>query len=228
MYWSENNDKKDEFVIPDNIVDVVFAVQGKAVPLDNAYALSNAIEQHLPWIADEQRLGIHQIYGAESGNGWLRPENTDNEILYLSRRQKLTLRVPKERLDDIQNLTGKILNIGDFELTVGKFSVRKLSDMNIVFARHVVVDEAAQSEEEFMQACANSIKELGISIKKMMCGRERTIQLPDKKLVTRGLMIADLEKQESVKLQEAGLGTGRKLGCGLFLPQKGIDAVNPD
>jgi CRISPR/Cas system CSM-associated protein Csm4 (group 5 of RAMP superfamily) len=41
-------------------------------------------------------------------------------------------------------------------------------------------------------------------------------------------MLADLELEESLKLQEAGLGPGRKLGCGLFLPQKGIKPVNPD
>jgi len=228
MYWSEDTDKKEEFVIPENIVDVVFSVKGKSIPLDNAHVLSKAIEEVLPWVAGDDQVGIHQVFGAESGNGWLRPENTNSEILHLSKRQKLTIRVPKERLNDIQSLTGQTLQLDGYELGIGKSTIRKLSDMNIVFARHVVVDEAGLSENEFMEECAASIRELGIQIKKMMCGRERYIQLPDRKLITRGLMIADLEKAESVKIQENGLGVGRKLGCGLFLPQKGIDAVNPD
>ncbi len=228
MYWSEDKDTKSEFVIPENVVDVVFKLQGKAIPLDNAHALSKAIEQVLPWVADDEQVGIHQVFGAESGNGWLRPENTESGILYLSRRQKLTLRIPRERLNDIQSLSGKTLVVDGYELSVGKSVVRKLSDMNIVFARHVVVSEASLSEDMFIQACAEQIKEQGIQIKKMMCGRERYIQLPDRKLITRGLMLADLEKADSVKLQENGIGVGRKLGCGLFLPQKGIDAVNPD
>lgn len=228
MYWSEDNGKKDEFVISDSIVDVVFSVQGKTIPLDNAYALSNAIEDVLPWVADDKHIGIHHIFGAESGNGWLRPENTENEILFLSRRQKLTIRVALERLPEIQALTGQTLKIDDHELTVGKSTIRKLSDMNIVFARNVVVGESSISEDEFMRACVSQLKDLGISVKKMMCGRERSIQLPDKQLITRGLMIADLEKKDSVKIQEYGIGVGRKWGCGLFLPQKGIDPVNPD
>lgn len=228
MYWTEESKNKEEFVISDDVVDIVFGIQGKAIPLDNAYALSNAIEQVLPWVAEDEHMGIHHIFGAESGNGWLRPENTENEILYLSRRQKLTIRIAKQRLDDIQGLTGQTLKVGEHELVVGKSTVRKLSDMNIVFARNVVVSEYGMSEDDFMKACVAQLQELGINVKKMMCGRERTIQLPDKQLITRGLMLADLEKPESVKVQERGLGVGRKLGCGLFLPQKGIDPVNPD
>ena len=228
MYWSEDSKEKDEFIIPENIIDVIFTVKGKAVPLDNAYVLSKAIESELPWIAEDDSIGIHQIYGAESGNGWLRPENDANEVLYLSRRQKLTVRIPKDKLSDIQALTDKTLKLGDFEISIGTSTSRKLSDMNIIFARHVVVEQAGLSENEFMEVCVDKIKQMGIQVKKMMCGRERTIYLPDKEIVTRGLMIADLEKMESVRLQEEGLGIGRKLGCGLFLPQKGIDAVNPD
>jgi len=228
MYWSDNKDKKAEFVIPDDIVDVVFNIQGKSVPLDNASALSTAIERALPWTAEHDKIGIHQIYGAESGNGWLRPENTDNEVLFLSRRQKLTIRVAKEQLDEIQQLTGVTLAIDGHELTVGKSVIRKLSDMNIIFARHVVATGDSQSEDEFMQTCVEQCSSLGIDVKKMMCGLERTIRLPSKQLITRGLMIADLEKADSIKLQEHGLGVERKLGCGLFLPQKGIETANPD
>ena len=227
MYWTEKKNSKDEFVIPDNVVDVVFSVQGKSIPLDNAFALSSAIEKLLPWVVDDEKIGIHHIFGAESGNGWLRPENTENEILYLSRRQKLTIRVSKERLSDIQALTGQTLLVDEHPLTVGKSNIRQLSDMNIVFARNVVV-ESGMSEDDFMKACVEQMNDLGINVKKMMCGRERIIQQPDKPLITRGLMIADLAKPESVKVQEQGLGVARKLGCGLFLPQKGIDAVNPD
>jgi hypothetical protein len=38
-------------------------------------------------------------------------------------------------------------------------------------------------------------------------------------------MVADLEPEQSVLLQEKGLGTHRKMGCGLFLPHKGIKPV---
>ena len=39
-------------------------------------------------------------------------------------------------------------------------------------------------------------------------------------------MIADLSKENSVLLQDAGLGDGRIYGCGIFLPHKSVDAVS--
>jgi len=38
-------------------------------------------------------------------------------------------------------------------------------------------------------------------------------------------MIADLEVEESLRLQQKGLGPYRYLGCGLFIPHKGIDDI---
>ena len=38
-------------------------------------------------------------------------------------------------------------------------------------------------------------------------------------------MIADLKKEDSIKLQDIGVGTGRLYGCGIFLPHKSLDAV---
>jgi len=38
-------------------------------------------------------------------------------------------------------------------------------------------------------------------------------------------MIADLSKENSIKLQDVGVGIGRIFGCGIFLPHKSIDAV---
>ena len=39
------------------------------------------------------------------------------------------------------------------------------------------------------------------------------------------MLIADLDKATSLSLQETGVGPGRHLGCGIFLPHKGIRAV---
>jgi len=55
------------------------------------------------------------------------------------------------------------------------------------------------------------------------------VKLPDgRERITRSLMVAELKQAESVRLQQHGMGEGRKLGCGIFLPQKDIKAVNSD
>jgi hypothetical protein len=39
-------------------------------------------------------------------------------------------------------------------------------------------------------------------------------------------MLADLSTDESIRLQQQGLGPRRLMGCGIFIPHKGIDAVS--
>jgi len=58
-----------------------------------------------------------------------------------------------------------------------------------------------------------------------MAGLESKIQTDTSTIHTRSLMVADLKKDESVLLQEQGLGDHRLLGCGLFIPQKGIETI---
>lgn len=224
MFWNEENDEQQEFVIPDNVVDVVFAVEDcPCLPAEHAYPLAEALHRTLPWLAEEERVGVHPIYGAESGNGWQRPEDPDAPI-YLSRRQKMTLRVPRERVEDIRQLSGSTLEIDGYSLTVGEAKTRLLSDLPTLFARNVAT-RPGLSEDEFLEQVARELRELDVQVKKMLASIERDVRTPDGPLHTRGLMLADLTPEDSVRLQEEGLGPHRKLGCGLFVPQKGIKAV---
>ena len=59
----------------------------------------------------------------------------------------------------------------------------------------------------------------------MLPGKITVIDTPDGPLATRSLMLADLSAEESLRLQQRGLGHGRYFGCGLFIPYKGIKAV---
>ena len=224
MFWNEERDEKIDYQVPDRVQDVIFRIDCKAIPQEHAHLLAEALQAALPWLADEPEAGIHPLLGAESGNGWERP---DTEILYLSRRQRLTLRLPKHRLADVESLVGKTLDIGGHPLTVGRFTTRKLSDLPTLFAKGVVT-EAGQDENEFLQAVAERLREMDIRIRKMLCGKEGRVELPEGSLHTRSLMLAELDREESVRLQEQGIGPGRLFGCGLFLPQKDIKPVRPD
>ena len=77
-----------------------------------------------------------------------------------------------------------------------------------------------------MSYAADQLRELGIRVRKLLCGRAHAIRHPDGRLYTRSLMLADLEAEEAVLLQQQGIGRHKKLGCGLFIPHKGIKAVH--
>ncbi len=224
MFWTEENSNKEEFTIPDDVVDLVFKLDCKMLPLEHAYALSQAIGSVLDWIETEDLAGIHQIHVAESGNGWMRPEDPTNEVLHLSRRTRMSLRVPRHRIDAAKQLTGRTLDIDGYQLTIGEADIRLLSDLSPLFSRYVVCD-AQLSEEQFLYAVAEQLKAMNIPVKKMMAGKQHVIRTPDADLYTRSVMVADLDKEHSIRLQQRGIGPGRHLGCGIFLPQKGIKPV---
>lgn len=226
MYWQEN-ETRQTFRVPDDIVDLAFRIDCPRLPLEHAYALSSALQDALPWLADEPRAGVHLIHGAESGNGWMRPEDPENEVLHLSRRTRMTLRLPKERVPDAQTLSGQSLDIAGYPLRVGEPSVKLLSASGTIFSRYVV-DAQAAGEQAFTHRVAEQLQQAGIGVRKMMCGRTHVLKTPEADVLTRSVMIADLDKADSVRIQELGVGPHRKLGCGLFLAHKGIDPVITD
>jgi len=222
MYWQEKT-PAEEFVVPDAIVDAVFNISCRSLPVDHAYALSQAIQTALPWFAAEADAGLHTIHGADSGNGWMRPEDP-RALLQLSQRTKLALRLPKHRLADAEALLGKTLDIAGHALRLDKLTVRPLSRITTLFSRHIVM-VAGDDETGFLRAAADQLGTLGIKPAKMLCGRMTTVATPARSIQTRSLMVADLAVEEAVRLQQRGLGPERKLGCGLFIPHKDINAV---
>ncbi len=225
MYWQEQK-QADNLVVPDDIVDVSFVIECKALPVDHAHSLSQAIQQELPWLPQTKNAGIHQIHVANSQNGWMRPEKPD-ALLYLSRRTRMILRLPKERVEDAMALTGKALNVDGNNLKVKAGAIMPLTTLTILYSRYVAADKE-QSETAFMDDIAQVLKTLNIEPRKMLCGTRNEIHTPDKTINTRSLMIADLTVDESIVLQQHGLGPERLLGCGIFIPHKDIKTLRPD
>jgi CRISPR-associated protein Cas6 len=224
MYWNDDKDKTPGFVTPDDVVDLAYKIGCPTIPLDHAHSLSSALLKALPWLAEEKYAGIHLIHGAASGNGWFRPEDTENELLHLSRRTRMRLRIPKNRLQDAQALSGQTLDIEGHPLEIGKSDVFLLSSLPTLFSRYVMTREELD-ETQFLEEIAEQLMALDIPCRKMLGGITHTMNFADGPVFTRSLMVADLEPEQSVRLQQVGLGEGRTRGCGLFVPHKGIEAV---
>ena len=224
MIWNDDTTNDAVYEVPDDIVDVNFKIKCAQLPLDHAYQLSTAITRELPWIQDNESVGIHLIHGAESGNGWIRPCGPD-ELIFPSRRTLFTIRTPQEHIEDVRVLDGASINVCNASIEFSKPTIRKLSKLTTIFARYVLTDQV-EDESAFLNEMVELLAEKNIRPKKMMSGRAHTMKFPDITLNTRSLMIGGIDVTESVLLQQQGLGDGRKFGCGLFLPHKGIDAVN--
>lgn len=217
--WDEPDDAAAPRV-PRDVVDIVYRIHCRAVPMDHAYLLSQALCRALPWLVEEPSAGPHIIHGADSGNGWYRPEG-GNELLYLTRRAKLELRIPAHRYEDSERLTGTVLDLGGNPLDVGEASLRPLSDLTTLYSRYVISSQA-EGEGGFLERIGRELHGMGIAARRLVPGRSNWLYHPDGPLLTRSLMLDDLRFDDAVRLQERGLGLGRILGCGLFIPHKAI------
>ncbi|KOR31735.1 hypothetical protein TI05_11745 [Achromatium sp. WMS3] len=224
MYWQEET-ATDQFQVSEDIIDLVFDINCRELPVDHAHTLATAMTEVLPWIKQNHNIGIHSIYVAGSQNGWIRPEHNTQNRLLLSKRTKLVLRIPKEQQNLVQQgLTGLTLDIDTCPMQIRQGKPRPLSKHTTLLARYI---EATNHEDEtdFLHWAAQELDKLAIKIRKALCGKTLTLTTPDGFLKTRSLLLADLSLEESLKLQQQGLGGYKILGCGLFLPYKSIQAV---
>ncbi|HHJ36519.1 MAG TPA: type I-MYXAN CRISPR-associated protein Cas6/Cmx6 [Gammaproteobacteria bacterium] len=221
MYWQED-DKKDDVGTSEKVIDLHYRIDCKQIPSRHAWALSQALYQALPWIKDEAEVGIHQIHGAASGNGWERPP--DGELIHLSKRTRMHLRVPMHRVDDAHELVGETLDIAGYPVVIGKMVSKKIDPFSTLFSRYIVVSPG-MSEDDFLHWVVGELEARNIQARKLLCGIGHEIEADGRMLETRSLMIADLDKATSVVLQEEGIGPHRHLGCGIFIAHKGIKAV---
>ncbi len=224
MFWREDPSER-ECEATEDVVDILFTIDCKRLPVDHAHALSSALMQALPWFREEADAGVHTIHVAGSQNGWERPLHGSESQLIVSRRTKLTIRMRHERLDDlIQGLRGRTLDIAGCPLIVGEAKLRPLSKETTLLARYVVCQDG-EDEETFLRRMALELHHLNVGVRKALCGKTTTLTIPGGGLQTRSLLLADLSPAESIRLQVTGLGPHRHMGCGLFIPHKGVASV---
>ena len=219
IYWEEEDQVSAEAEI--GVSDLAFPVKGKELAIDHAAALHNALIHQVPWL-DEHRIGIHRIQVAASGNGWYSPLDSAGATLLLPRRTKLVLRVRREETLAVSRLLrGAKLDVAGSSLELGEPLVRKLYPATSLFARFVLLRPNEQ-EAEFLARIIAELQSMGVRCKKVVCGRAHTATLPEGVVETLSVMLTDLSMDESIQLQEQGIGTHQGFGCGLFIPHKDV------
>ncbi len=222
MHWQEEKDEeRKQTKISSKVSDLCFKIDCRSLPIDHGWILQEALEEELPWLANEPFAAIHDIHGAESGNGWIRPSGGD--VIYLSRRARLRIRLPNHRIDDAKLLEHRELKLAEYILTIGASRVLPLIQHKTLFARYL--PDNALNEDTFLDAVIQMLAQKRIHPPRIMSGKQRTMYTPKGNLNTRSVMIDGLDPASSLLLQEEGLGLQHRLGCGIFLPHKGIGAV---
>lgn len=195
------------------VTDVQFELKGSLLPKDHGYLLYLAILKLMPWIDDEPLLGIHPVQGAELGDG----------SLMLNRRGKLVFRAPRIRTQELLDLSGKSFEIAGNPFTIGAGKLRSLSWHTPLYAHCVTTGH--EDERAFTQ---DILKELDLYKidSRFICGMRQVLTTAQGLESGYSLMLHGLPIEHALQIQEQGLGTNRKLGCGIFIPHKSIVAVS--
>lgn len=225
---------------PMAVIDLLFPVQGNLIPVDHSYSLYSSICREIPDFHEKFRTEYEfsetrKSYGICPINGIL----TGNRKMQISRNSKLRIRVESEFLEAFLALAGKRLNIDEHIISLG-IPRAMLLKPNTALQSRLVVIKGFLEPSDFLEAAKKQLMEMGVDgiiqfEQRRGCtpveGRtgkgkkfepiKRTVRIRNKEIVGFALRIYELNDQDSITLQEKGLGGRRRFGCGVFLPIRG-------
>jgi len=193
-------------------VDVVFPIDGQTLARDHAQALQQALCAQWPWLSEDAVAGVHSIKLVPS---------TDEHAL-LSRRARLLLRVSAQRADELMSLTALDLDVAGHHLRLSTPHLRELQPHSTLYAYKV----ASESGDEVALMAALELELAALDVAgERVCGKRQSMLVSGRAMDTFSMMLHALKPEQSLRLQQHGLGPHRLLGCGLFVPHKSAAAV---
>jgi len=188
-------------------IDLAFRLMGTAVPVDHGYALYAAINRVMPELHDAKDIGVHPVRGRFDGNG----------CLLMAPASRLIIRTPDDRIREFLKLAGKTIEVDGHRFRVGVPEVRALRPAAALYARLVTIKGFMESEQ-FLDAARRQLEAMGATAK-LELGERRTFRVKDKQVVGFEMLATELDAEDSIKLQEVGIGGRRRMGCGVFVPE---------
>lgn len=208
-------------------VDLAFPLTGERVPRDHGYALYGALCRIAPQLHGAAWLAVHPL-GGKLANA---------TTLTLGAGAHLRLRLPASHIADVLALAGARLDVNGAVLAVGPPRIHVLVPAASVDARMVAIKltraphrahpelgretlDVAGFAERYTREVKRQLSELDIGKPFELRGR-RSITVGGRRVVGYSVRVIGLSADESLALQETGIGGKRRMGCGVFRPTKG-------
>jgi CRISPR-associated endonuclease/helicase Cas3 len=206
-----------------DIVDMSFPIRGRAVPRDHGYALYAALCRELPALHGAAWLGVHPIRG----------ERLVSDAIGLRGHSTVTLRVPLSEIGTVLPLAGRSLDVGGALIALRTPTVAKLAPSEALDARAVVfkLTDVARStsptleKKELERAFRTQLaRVLTTLVERAVPGSELTgrqqVTVGGRRVVGYSVRLTGLAPTESLRIQAAGVGGKRRMGCGVFTPSR--------
>lgn len=199
------------------IIDLTFEIQGTSIPLDYGYALFGAISRVVNEVHGDRRIGVHPIRGVK-----LQPGR-----LTLVPQSKLRVRMPSEEIIAYLPLAGTRIELDGSVLRVGLPHAEPLTPSPSLTSRIVTIGHV-QTPEAFLPSIQRQLEEMQVQARAEFLPSpnprfegqpsRRIITVKARKIIGFPIQIHGLTAEESLIVQEKGLGSRRRMGCGLFVP----------
>ena len=205
------------------ILDILFRVIGTEVPTDHGYALYGALSRILEneedqWMHGNPHIGLHTVRGTLIGNG----------RRLIGPNARFGLRLPSDLLPRSLKLAGKSLDLDGCKLRVGVSETRALIPAATLHCRIATTkngDDSARFDAEIArQSAVLGIQGRVFRVPQGSGGSDsrdpsrRIFRIKNKRIVGYSVLATELTAEESILLQERGLGGRRRMGCGVFVP----------
>ncbi|WP_445630573.1 type I-MYXAN CRISPR-associated protein Cas6/Cmx6 [Nostoc sp. DSM 114167] len=198
-------------------VDLTFKLRGAPIPLDNGYAIYSALSRICPSLHELKSIGIHPIAGI--------PDR--NNLLELTAQSRLKIRIYHQQIPLVYPyLAGQAFHIDQNSYQLDIPDYKPLISSESVYSRLVII-KGFQDSTNFLEAVQRQLDNLGIQGKIELLTRQDgtpqrrqlTINKQGKQFKVRGfgIKISELNPEDSLTLQEQGIGGKRKMMCGIFV-----------
>lgn len=208
------------------IIDLAFRITGTVVPADQGCALYAALSGAIPDAHEQESVAILPINGRLAGN----------RKVSLHRQSRLTLRIPSDFIGLFLRLSGKQLDLHGHRVMVGVPEVRCLRASSTLRSRLVVI-KGFMEPEAFLDAVRRQLHETAVSGQCELVLRRsttssdsgiprrqdqspyvrRTLRIHGREIVGYAVSVHSLSDEDSIRLQEQGIGGRRRFGCGIFV-----------
>jgi CRISPR-associated protein Cas6 len=187
-------------------VELRFPVTGTYLASDHDYAMFKAISQVIPEAHGAAWLAINCMPSPVPPDG----------AICISPQAQLRMRLPQSRVPLMLKLSGRRMKIGGQRVRFCPPKIFLLKPSANLYARCVTIKNRFTASS-FLDAVALKLDEMGIE-GQLELGLRQCFHIGRQVMVGFALRVHDLSEDNSITLQEQGLGNRRHIGCGFFVP----------
>jgi Cas6 Crispr len=215
------------------IIDLALSIEGATIPLDYGYGLFSALCRVVPQLHGDRRIGVHPIRGIRQ----------EPRRLTLVPQSRLRLRMPIEEIATYLVLVGTEIDLDGSRIRMGLPSIirgpdgtrHKVDPIRVeqlrpspeLTSRLVTIGQISESAA-FAESLRRQLVGLGVAAEPSFLPStdplqrggpaRRVLRIRQRKIIGFPIRISGLTAEESLIVQEHGLGSRRRMGCGLFVP----------